>query len=150
MLDIKSLLLLLLPHPSQFYVGSVFLIRRIHLTWSSCPDSSLSDKAFLMLSSHLRFGLPLLLFPGTSITITLLPTYSSSLLSTCPYHFNLLSCTFMDISLTFAVPLILAFLILSSFNTSYTTRHFIFVEDPADCQCDLFLQYIVWLISNLF
>ena len=31
-----------------------------------------------MLSNHLRFGLPLLLFPGTSIAITLLPTYSSS------------------------------------------------------------------------
>ena len=49
-----------------------------------------------MLSNHLRFGLPLLLFPGTSIT--LLPTYSSSLLDTCPYHFNLLSCTFLDVS----------------------------------------------------
>ena len=34
-----------------------------------------------MLSNHLRFGLPLVLFPGTSITITLLPTYSSSLLN---------------------------------------------------------------------
>ncbi len=29
-------------------------------------------------------------FPRTSIPITLLPTYSSSLLETCPYHFNLL------------------------------------------------------------
>ena len=33
---------------------------------------------------------------------------------TCPYHFNLLSCTFLDISPTFVVPLILSFLILSS------------------------------------
>ena len=65
-----------------------------------------------MLSNHLRFGLPLLLFPGTSIPITLFPTYSSSLLETCPYHFNLLSCTFLDISPTFVVPLILSFLIL--------------------------------------
>ena len=66
-----------------------------------------------MLSNHLRFGLPLLLFPGTSIVTTILPTYSSSLLNTCPYHFNLLSCTFLDISPTFVVPLILSFLILS-------------------------------------
>ena len=79
---------------------------------------ALSDKSFLMLSIHPRFGLPLLLFPGTSIAITLLPTYSSSLHSTCPYQvFNLLSCTFLDISLTFVVPLILSFLILSSLVT---------------------------------
>ena len=39
------------------------------------------------------------------------------LLETCPYHFNLLSCTFLDISLTFVVPLILSFLILSSLVT---------------------------------
>ena len=42
------------------------------------------------------------------------PTYSSSLFKTCPYHFNLLSCTFLDISPTFVAPLILSFLILSS------------------------------------
>ena len=91
-------------------------MRRLHLarSWASSLDNSLSDKSFLMLSNHLRFGLPLLLFPGTSIAITLLPTYSSSLLNTCPYHFNLLYCTFLDISPTFVVPLILSFLILSS------------------------------------
>ena len=52
-----------------------------------------------------------------SKNITLLTTYSSSLLSTCQYHFNLRSCTFLDISLTFVVPLILSFLILSSLVT---------------------------------
>ena len=94
-------------------------MRRLHLTQScaSSPDNSLSDKSLLMLSNHLRFGLPLLLFPGTSILITLLPTYSFSLLNTCPYHFNLLSCTFLDISHTFVVRLILSFLILSSLVT---------------------------------
>ena len=95
------------------------LMRR-HLlaqSWASSLDNSLFDKSFLMLSNHLRFGLPLLLFPGTSIAITLLPTYSSSLLNICPYHFNLLSCTFFDISPTFVVPLILSFLILSSLVT---------------------------------
>ena len=71
--------------------------------WDRCFSiypGSLSDKSFLMLSKHLRFGLPLLLFPGTSITITLLPTFS--LLDTCPCHFNLPSYTFLDISPTFA------------------------------------------------
>ena len=104
---------------SHFYVGSMCLVRRLHLgrSCASSPDNSLSDKSFLMLSNHLRFGLPLLLFPYTSIPITLLPTYSSSLLKTCPYHFNLLSCTFLDICHTFVVPLILSFLILSGLVT---------------------------------
>ena len=68
-------------------------MRRLHLgrSCTSSSDNPLSDKSFLMLSNHLCFGLPLLLFPGTSIPITLFPTYSSSLLETCPYHFNLLS-----------------------------------------------------------
>ena len=81
---------------SYFYVGLMCLVRRLHVgrSCTSSPDNPLSDKSFLMLSNHLRFGIPLLLFPGTSILITLLPTYSSSLLETCPYHFNLLSCTF--------------------------------------------------------
>ena len=80
---------------SHFYVGSMCLMRRLHLARAcgSSLDKSFSDKSFPMVSIHLRFGLPLLLFPGTSITIALLPTYSSSLLITCPYNFNLLSCT---------------------------------------------------------
>ena len=112
----ENLLLLLIF--SHFHVGSMSLTRRLHFAWScaSSLDNSLSNKLFLMLSNHLRFGLPLLLFPGTSIPITLLPTYSS-LLNTCPYHFNLLSCTFLDIAPTFVVPLILSFLILSSLVT---------------------------------
>ena len=115
----KTILLFLIF--SHFYVGSMCLMRLLHLARScvSSLDNSFSDKSFLMLSIHLLFGLPLLLFPGTSIAITLLPTYSSSLLSTCPYHFNLLSCTFLDISPTFVVPLILSFLILSSLVKLY-------------------------------
>ena len=60
----------------------------------SSYDSSLSDESFLTLSNHLRFGLSLLLFHHTSITITLLPTHSSYLLDTLLIHFKLLSCTF--------------------------------------------------------
>ena len=59
----------------------------------------------------------LLLFTCTSIPITLLPTYSSSLLNTRPYHSNLLPCTFLGISPTFVVTLILSFLIMSSLVT---------------------------------
>ena len=87
---------------------------------------------------HLRFGLPLLLFPGTSIAINLLPTYSSSLLSTCPYHFNLLSCTFMDISPTFVVPLILSFLILSSLLTPLIHRNILISATSNFFSCAFF------------
>ena len=100
---------------SHFYVWSMCLMRRLHLARSctSFPDNSLCDKSLLMLSNHLRFSLPLLLSPGTSIPITVLPTYSSSPLNTSPYHFNLLSW----ISHTFVVPLFPSFLILSSMVT---------------------------------
>ena len=95
------------------------VLRRLLLARScaSSPDNSRSDKSFLTLSNHLSFGLPLLLFPDTSNPITPLPMYSSSLLNTWPYHFNLLSCTFSDISPTFVVPLILSFLIMSRLVT---------------------------------
>ena len=96
---------------SHFYVGLMIVIRRL---CASSPDSPLSDKSFLMLSNRLhRSSSPFP--PGPSITR--LPIYSYSLLKTCSYHFHLLSCTFLDISPTFVVPLVLSFLILSSLVT---------------------------------
>ena len=65
-------------------------------------------------SNHLLLGLPLFRLPCTSISFLCSAPVSSSL---APYHFNLLSWTFFAISPTFAVPLILSFLILSSFVT---------------------------------
>ena len=85
------ILLLLFLIFSHFYVGSMCLMRFLHLARScmSSLDNSFSDKSFPMVSIHLRFGLPLLLFPGTSIPITLLPT--STFVFSSQYHFNLLS-----------------------------------------------------------
>ena len=65
------------------------------------------------------YGLPLLLFPGTSIAITVLSTVSFYLLNSCPYRFNLLSCSFLDISPTSAVPLIPSFIIMSTLVTPH-------------------------------
>ena len=62
---------------------------------------------------NFTFGLPLFLFPGDSISITLLPTYSWSLLMTCPYHLSLLSLIFILNCSTLTVPLMYSFLILS-------------------------------------
>ena len=110
---------------SHFYVGLVCLMRRLHLarSFASSPGNSLSNKSCQMPSNHLRPGLPLLLFPGPSVSITPLPTYSYSLLNTCPHTFNQVSCTFLDISPTFVVPLIFSFLIMSSLVTPLFPPH---------------------------
>ena len=68
-----------------------------------------------MISNHNRFGLPLLLFPGISITITLLPMYDFFIYS--QYMPIPLQPTFLEISPIFLVPLIISFLILSSLVT---------------------------------
>ena len=67
-----------------------------------------------MLSIHLLLGLLLLLFPCTSISVTSLLTWSSAtLLLKYPYHLNLDFRIFLEISVTFTVPLIYSFLIQS-------------------------------------
>ena len=112
----------------------------------SSPGSSLS-MSFLMLSNHLRFGLPLLLFQGTSITITLLPTHSSSpLLNTCPYHFKLglISCTFLDISHTFAIHQIRSFLILPSLVTPLIHLNTLI----SATYCDFFTAHVHWFLPG--
>ena len=77
---------------SQFYVGSMYDNIRLHVAWSytSSADSPFSLISSFTLSNHLLLGRPLFLLPCAFITIALLPTQCSSLLITCPYHFNLL------------------------------------------------------------
>ena len=84
-----SFFFLSFPHLfSHFYVGSMCLMRRLHLARScvSSLDNSLSDKSFLMLSNHLRFGLPLLLFPGSNISYTRWPSKMVINIRNQPYH----------------------------------------------------------------
>ena len=64
-------------------------------------------------SKNLLFGLPLLLFPGNSITILFLPTYSWSLLMTYPYHLSLPFLIFIPNRSTLTILLMCLFLILS-------------------------------------
>ena len=149
-------------------MGSLFLIRRLHLTryCASSPDNSLSDKSFLMLSNHLRFGLPLLLFPGISIAITLLPTHSFSVLNTgasqcmpiplqpllivpslltrgkmseTSTYIPALSWIFVPPSLH--VPLILSFLILSSMVTPFIHLIFLISTTSNFFSCAFFTFY---------
>ena len=64
-------------------------------------------------SKNLLFGFPFLLFPGNSISIIFLPTYSWSLLLTCLYHLSLPSLIFIPNRSTLTVLLMCSFLILS-------------------------------------
>ena len=100
----------------------------------------------IMLSNHLRFRLPLLLFQGTSITttITLLPTHSSSIPNTCPYQFKLRSCTFLDISPTFAIPLIRSSLIQSTLVTPLIHLNTLI----SATYCDFFTAHVHWCLPG--
>ena len=77
---------------------------------SFAPNSPISS---FTTSRNLLFGLPLFLFPGNSISIIFLPTYSWSLLMTCPYHLSLLSLIFIPNRSILTVLLMCSFLILS-------------------------------------
>ena len=68
---------------------------------------------FFTTSKNLFFGLPLLLFPVNSISITILPTYAWSLVMRCPYHLSLPSLIFIPSRSTLTVLLMYSFLILS-------------------------------------
>ena len=68
---------------------------------------------------------PIVFYPRYVLSYSSLCIFSSisfflrnlpSLLITCPYHLNLISLTFCEISNNFVVPLIHSFLILSSFG----------------------------------
>ena len=81
---------------------------------SFAPTSRISS---FTTSKNLLFGLPLFLFPGNSISIIFLPTYSCSLLMTCPYHLRLPSLIFIPNRSTLTVLLMCSFLISSFFVT---------------------------------
>ena len=77
---------------------------------SFAPTSPISS---FTTSKILLFGLLLFLFPGASISIIFLPTYSWFLLMTCQYHLSLPSLIFISNHSTLTVPLMYLFLILS-------------------------------------
>ena len=97
-----------------------------------------------MLSNHLRFGLPLVLFHGTTSPSLYCPHILLLFsIHVCPYHFNLLSCTLFDISLTFVVPLILSLLILFSLVISLIHRNILIsATSNVFSYCDLFTAHV--------
>ena len=89
------------------------IIFHTFLSSTSVSFAPTSPISFFTTSKNLLFGLPLLLFPGNSISIIFLPTYSLSFLMTCPYHLSLPSLIFIPNRSTLTILLMCSFLILS-------------------------------------
>ena len=89
------------------------IILLIFLSSMSVSFALTSSISSFTTSKNLLFGFPLFLFPGNSISIIFLPTYSWSLLITCPYHLSLPSLIFIPNRSTLTVLLMCSFLILS-------------------------------------
>ena len=138
-------LLLLLLSAFPFSQGWPQRIIILHIFLSSTsvsfvPTSSISS---FTTSKNLLFGLPLLLFPGNSISISFLPTYSWSLLMTCPYHLSLPSLIFIPNRSTLTVLLMCSFLILS--NTVETGYY-----DTGYNDNSLLTTYFCWSRQNSY
>ena len=108
-------ILLLHPHHFPLLRGSMFLMRCLHLT-RSCASSLttlyLKSRSWCYTTTSAFVFLSLLWYHHHPLAHIL---FSSS--QHCTYPFNLLSCTFLHLSLTFVVPLIISPLILSSLVT---------------------------------
>ena len=83
---------------------------RFPMSVSLAPTFPISP---LTTSRNLFFELPLFLFPGNFISITILLLYYWSLFMTCPYYLSLPSLIFISNRSTLTVLLIYSFLILS-------------------------------------
>ena len=113
LLCVYILLLLLSTFPFSQGWPQRIIILHIFLSSTSVSFTPTSCISSFTASKNLFFGLPLLLFPGNSISIIFLPTYSWSLLMTCPYHLSLPSLIFIPNCSTLTVLLMCSFLILS-------------------------------------
>ena len=78
----------------------------------------------------------------TSLPTALFPTYSSSLLITCPYHRILRSWTFFGISPTSVLPLIFSFLILSNLVTPHIHRNIFISATSIFFSCAFFTVHV--------
>ena len=97
------LLLLLSDFPFSQGWPQRIIILQTFLSSTSVPFSPTSPISSFTTSKNLFFGLPLLLFPGNSISVIFLPSWS--LLMTCPYHLSLPSLIFIPNRSTLTVPL---------------------------------------------
>ena len=81
------LLLLISAFPFNQVWPQRITILHIFLSSTSVSFAPTSPISSFTTSKNLFFGLPLFLFPGNSVSMIFLPTYSWSLLMTCPEYF---------------------------------------------------------------
>ena len=135
-----SILLLLSAFPFSQGWPQHIIILQTFLSSTSVSFSTNSPISSFTTSKNLLFGLPLLLFPGNSISIIFLPAYSWSLLMTCPNHLSLPSLIFISNRSTLTVLLMYSFLILSFLV-------FLFL---CDCHCLKSIDHCTELYTFLF
>ena len=95
-----------------------------------CPSFSHQLPPYL-LSVHLEIFSSASLSPGNSISITLLLTYSWSLLMTRQYHLSLLSLIFIPNRSTLTIPLMKSFIIFSFLVIPWQTSTFASMQFPS-------------------
>ena len=101
-----------------------------------------SVMSLLHASFHLRFGRPLLVFPGMSTSSILLTMCSSFILLTWPYHFSRFSVIFLDACTTLVVPLMCLFWISSLLVTPHIHLSILISFTSSHASCPLVVAQV--------